>query len=199
MYHGLLVESTKEMGLAKSHIICCQMGWKYQGCADRLQFPLLVFCQLSKNLGVPALGVKELLLLTSALSPSSWENGFWGCPYFMWRRLLTALLSGWCHLRPTRRKTYLGKAPGGPTPNQFQGRPSEFSDDRTPRTKYFKVWMLPDGHSNMGHSSFDFHIFGLCFWFSKSLPKDLAGLLPLRSGCLLDISLGTALWLWLKF
>lgn len=38
------------------------MGWKYQGCADCLQFPL--FCQLSKNLGVTALGVKELLLLT---------------------------------------------------------------------------------------------------------------------------------------
>lgn len=43
-----------------SHRLHCQMRWKYQGCADHLQFPL--FCHLSKNPGMTALEVKELLL-----------------------------------------------------------------------------------------------------------------------------------------
>lgn len=34
------------------------MAWKYQGCADQLQLP---FCQLSKNSGMTAFGVKKLL------------------------------------------------------------------------------------------------------------------------------------------
>ena len=42
-----------------SHNLHCQMGWKYQGCADHLQFAL--FCQLSKNPRMTALGVNELL------------------------------------------------------------------------------------------------------------------------------------------
>lgn len=32
-----------------------------------------------------------------------------------------------------------------------------------PQTRYFKGWVSPNGHSNLWHSSFDFHVCGLCF------------------------------------
>lgn len=62
MYHGLLVYQGN--GTCTISYNMLSDGMEVPGCADRLQFPLLVFCQLSKNLGVTALGVKELLLLT---------------------------------------------------------------------------------------------------------------------------------------
>lgn len=86
-------------------------------------------------------------------------------------------LTGWCLLWPNRRKAYVVGNSSCPIPNQCQVVHQNSMMIMTSENKFLKIQVSPNGHFSLWHPSFDFHIYGLCFWFSRSLPKDLAGLL----------------------